>query len=84
MLHLHKDHKCTQHLVVYLTSFLDNFQIPPTGKGSLYIRPLLVGSGPVLSLVPASEYIFMIYVSPVGNYFKVGFCTFLWYFSVSI
>ncbi|KAF3321204.1 branched-chain-amino-acid aminotransferase 5 [Carex littledalei] len=46
--------------------------IPPTGKGSLYIRPLLVGSGPVLSLVPASEYIFMIYVSPVGNYFKEG------------
>ncbi|KAJ4773993.1 Branched-chain-amino-acid aminotransferase [Rhynchospora pubera] len=46
--------------------------IPPAGKGSLYIRPLLVGSGPVLSLVPASEYIFLIYVAPVGNYFKEG------------
>ncbi|MED6152176.1 Branched-chain-amino-acid aminotransferase, mitochondrial [Stylosanthes scabra] len=46
--------------------------IPPTGKGSLYIRPLLMGSGPVLGLAPAPEYTFLIYVSPVGNYFKEG------------
>ncbi|XP_020978566.1 branched-chain amino acid aminotransferase 2, chloroplastic isoform X2 [Arachis ipaensis] len=46
--------------------------VPPTGKGSLYIRPLLMGSGPVLGLAPAPEYTFLIYVSPVGNYFKEG------------
>ncbi|KAM3403232.1 hypothetical protein ACQJBY_006772 [Aegilops geniculata] len=45
--------------------------VPPTGKGSLYIRPLLVGSGPVLGLAPAPEYTFIIFASPVGNYFKV-------------
>ncbi|KAM3403231.1 hypothetical protein ACQJBY_006772 [Aegilops geniculata] len=46
--------------------------VPPTGKGSLYIRPLLVGSGPVLGLAPAPEYTFIIFASPVGNYFKEG------------
>ncbi|CAA0839697.1 Branched-chain-amino-acid aminotransferase 5-chloroplastic [Striga hermonthica] len=46
--------------------------IPPPGKGSLYIRPLLMGSGAVLGLSPAPEYTFLIYVSPVGNYFKEG------------
>jgi branched-subunit amino acid aminotransferase/4-amino-4-deoxychorismate lyase len=48
------------------------FQVPPTGKGSLYLRPLLMGSGAVLGLAPAPEYTFIIFVSPVGNYFKVG------------
>lgn len=46
--------------------------IPPAGKGSLYIRPLLMGSGSVLGIAPAPEYTFMIYASPVGNYFKEG------------
>ncbi|KAF0932813.1 hypothetical protein E2562_012145 [Oryza meyeriana var. granulata] len=46
--------------------------VPPTGKGSLYIRPLLMGTGAVLGLAPAPEYTFMIFVSPVGNYFKEG------------
>ncbi|KAG5069994.1 hypothetical protein AAZX31_01G183300 [Glycine max] len=46
--------------------------VPPAGKGSLYIRPLLMGSGPVLGVAPAPEYTFLIYVSPVGNYFKEG------------
>ncbi|KAI9074580.1 hypothetical protein K1719_043421 [Acacia pycnantha] len=46
--------------------------IPPSGRGSLYIRPLLMGTGAVLGLAPAPEYTFLIYVSPVGNYFKEG------------
>ncbi|KAG0490758.1 hypothetical protein HPP92_007621 [Vanilla planifolia] len=46
--------------------------VPPPGKGSLYIRPLLFGSGPILGLAPAPEYTFLIYTSPVGNYFKEG------------
>ncbi|EXC22428.1 Branched-chain-amino-acid aminotransferase 2 [Morus notabilis] len=45
---------------------------PPPGKGSLYIRPLLMGSGPILGLAPAPEYTFLIFASPVGNYFKEG------------
>ncbi|KAK4481569.1 hypothetical protein RD792_012471 [Penstemon davidsonii] len=46
--------------------------IPPSGKGSLYIRPLLMGSGSILGLAPASEYTFLVYASPVGNYYKEG------------
>ncbi|KAH0467682.1 hypothetical protein IEQ34_002715 [Dendrobium chrysotoxum] len=46
--------------------------IPPPGKGSLYIRPMLLGTGSVLGVAPASEYTFLIFVSPVGNYFKEG------------
>ncbi|XP_074563094.1 branched-chain amino acid aminotransferase 2, chloroplastic-like [Curcuma longa] len=46
--------------------------VPPQGKGALYIRPLLIGSGPVLGLAPAPEYMFLVYASPVGTYFKEG------------
>ena len=57
-------------MVKFIISFLAS-QVPPSGKGSLYIRPLLMGSGAVLGLAPSPEYTFLIYVSPVGNYFKV-------------
>ncbi|XP_020212554.1 branched-chain-amino-acid aminotransferase 2, chloroplastic [Cajanus cajan] len=46
--------------------------VPPAGKGSLYLRPLLLGTGPVLGLAPAPEYTFLIFASPVRNYFKEG------------
>lgn len=46
--------------------------VPPTGKGSLYIRPLLIGSGAMLGVAPAPEYTFVVYVCPVGHYFKDG------------
>ncbi|KNA20722.1 hypothetical protein SOVF_049820, partial [Spinacia oleracea] len=47
--------------------------ISPPGKGSLYIRPLLLGTGPILGMSPAPEYTFLIYVTPVRNcYFKEG------------
>ena len=46
--------------------------IPPIGKGSLYIRPVAWGSGPVLGVKPAPSYTFLIFVSPVGPYFKDG------------
>ncbi|GFY86672.1 branched-chain aminotransferase 3 [Actinidia rufa] len=51
-------------------AFTNNRTVPPPGKGSLYIRPLLMGSGAVLNLTPAPEYTFLIYVSPVGNFFQ--------------
>ncbi|XP_019420337.1 PREDICTED: putative branched-chain-amino-acid aminotransferase 7 isoform X2 [Lupinus angustifolius] len=44
--------------------------VPPHGKGSLYIRPLLMGTGALLGLAPAPEYTFIIYCSPVGSYHK--------------
>lgn len=54
------------------TVFANKRWIPPPGKGSLYVRPLLLGSGPILGLAPAPEYTFVVYASPVGNYFKEG------------
>jgi len=48
--------------------------IPPYGTGaSLYIRPLLFGSGAEVGVKPAAEYMFLVFVSPVGPYFKEGF-----------
>ncbi|MCF8388988.1 MAG: branched-chain amino acid aminotransferase, partial [Bacteroidales bacterium] len=48
--------------------------IPPYGTGaSLYIRPLLIGSGAQVGVKPAEEYMFMVFVGPVGPYFKEGF-----------
>ncbi|XP_007041430.2 PREDICTED: branched-chain-amino-acid aminotransferase 6 isoform X1 [Theobroma cacao] len=44
--------------------------VPPHGRGALYIRPLLMGTGPNLGVKPASEYTFLAYASPVGNYHK--------------
>ena len=46
--------------------------IPPEGKGSLYLRPLLIGTGPILGLGPAPSYTFLVYCSPVASYFKGG------------
>ncbi|KAL3154924.1 hypothetical protein ABBQ38_011458 [Trebouxia sp. C0009 RCD-2024] len=46
--------------------------VPPQGKGSLYIRPLLLGSGGILGLGPAPSYTFAIYCAAVGAYFKGG------------
>lgn len=48
--------------------------IPPYGTGaSLYIRPFLFGSGPQVGVKPATEYLFVVFVTPVGPYFKEGF-----------
>ncbi|MDD3051782.1 MAG: branched-chain amino acid aminotransferase [Candidatus Cloacimonetes bacterium] len=47
--------------------------IPPYGEGaSLYIRPFLIGVGENVGVKPASEYVFSIFVTPVGPYFKGG------------
>jgi len=47
--------------------------VPPYGTGgSLYIRPFLLGSGPILGLQPCPEFNFMVSVTPVGNYFGKG------------
>lgn len=47
--------------------------IPPYGTGAtLYIRPLLIGSGPQIGVAPATEYTFIVLVVPVGAYYKGG------------
>ena len=46
--------------------------IPPNGRGELYIRPLIFGSGEILGVAPAPEYTFLVYAVPVGPYFKGG------------
>ncbi len=48
--------------------------IPPYGSGaSLYIRPLEIGMSAQVGVKPASEYCFIMLVTPVGPYFKEGF-----------
>ena len=53
---------------------LNRNMIPPYGTGAtLYIRPLLLGTGPEVGVRPSQEYTFMVFVTPVGPYFKEGF-----------
>jgi len=48
--------------------------VPPYGLGAtLYIRPLLLGLGPEVGVKAAKNYFFMVFVTPVGPYFKDGF-----------
>lgn len=48
--------------------------IPPYETGAaLYLRPLLIGTGAQVGVRPANEYMCVIFVSPVGPYFKGGF-----------
>ena len=48
--------------------------VPPYESGaSLYIRPLLIGTSAQVGVRPATEYTFLIFVTPVGPYFKEGF-----------
>jgi len=50
--------------------------VPPYESGaSLYIRPLLIGTSAQVGVKPAKEYEFIIFVTPVGPYFKGGFAT---------
>lgn len=47
--------------------------VPPYGTGgSLYIRPLLIGTGPQIGVAPAREYTFIVMVMPVGAYYRGG------------
>lgn len=62
------------HEAVVKAVSLNKNHIPPYGTGaSLYIRPLLFGSGAEVGVKPAKEYTFLVFVTPVGPYFKEGF-----------
>jgi branched-chain amino acid aminotransferase len=48
--------------------------VPPFGTGaSLYVRPVIYGAGARVGLGPADEYVFIVFVTPVGPYYKGGF-----------
>ena len=47
--------------------------VPPYGTGAtLYIRPFMIGTNPVIGVKPAEEFEFRIFCTPVGPYFKGG------------
>ena len=50
--------------------------VPPYQSGAaLYIRPFLFGTGAQVGVKPSNEYMFILFVTPVGPYFKGGFQT---------
>jgi branched-chain amino acid aminotransferase len=59
---------------VLKTVKLNEQYIPNYESGAtLYVRPLLIGTGAEVGVRPAKEYLFMVFVTPVGPYFKEGF-----------
>lgn len=53
---------------------LNEHFVPPYESGAtLYVRPLLIGSGAEVGVRPSREYLFTVFVTPVGPYFKTGF-----------
>lgn len=53
---------------------LNQEYIPTYESGAaLYLRPLLIGTSAQVGVHPAAEYCFLIFVTPVGPYFKGGF-----------
>jgi branched-chain amino acid aminotransferase len=61
-----------RELVFKVVSLNKRF-VPPYGSGAtLYIRPLLYGSGAEVGVKPSSEYTFIVFVTPVGPYFRGG------------
>lgn len=53
----------------------ERFVPPYESKASLYIRPLLIGMSAQVGIKAANEYLFVVFVMPVGPYFKEGFKT---------
>lgn len=51
----------------------NNEYVPPYGSGAtLYLRPYMFGTNPVIGVKPATEYQFRVFATPVGPYFKGG------------
>ena len=48
--------------------------VPPYGAGaSLYVRPFQIGVSPEVGVKPSRDYLFLVFVTPVGPYYKAGF-----------
>lgn len=58
---------------IYKLVKLNKRFIPPHGSGaSLYIRPLLLGTSPIIGVKPSMEYLYLVFSTPVGPYFPTG------------
>ena len=64
-----------REMVTKVVTLNKDFSPPYESGASLYIRPLLIGTSAQVGVHPASEYLFVIFVTPVGPYFKGGFST---------
>lgn len=59
---------------VYKAIKLNEKYVPPYGSGaSLYIRPVIFGITGDVGVKPSTDYVFIVFVTPVGPYFKEGF-----------
>jgi branched-chain amino acid aminotransferase len=61
--------------VIKVVKMNERFLPPYESGASLYIRPLLIGMSAQVGVHPSSDYLFLIFVTPVGPYFKGGFST---------
>lgn len=62
------------HQAIIKAIVLNKRFVPPHGTGAtLYIRPLLIGCGAEVGVKAGKEYCFLVFVTPVGPYFKEGF-----------
>ena len=52
---------------------MDEAWVPDRDGYSLYIRPLMIATDPVLGVRPGAQYKFLIMLSPVGPYYPEGF-----------
>lgn len=64
-----------REMVKKVVSLNERFVPPYESGASLYIRPLLIGISPQVGVSPSTEYLFVIFVTPVGPYYKAGFAT---------
>lgn len=64
-----------EEAVIKVVKLNERFVPPYESGASLYIRPVLFGSGPQVGVKPADEYMFVVFVTPVGPYFRGGFQT---------
>ena len=62
-----------EEMVVMAVKKNERFVPPYESGASLYIRPLLIGTSAQVGVKPAKEYTFIVFVTPVGPYFKEGF-----------
>lgn len=62
------------HQAIIKAITLNKRFVPPYGTGAtLYIRPLLIGCSAEVGVKAGQEYCFLVFVTPVGPYFKEGF-----------
>jgi branched-chain amino acid aminotransferase len=64
-----------QEAVLKVVKLNERFVPPYESGASLYIRPLMIGTSAQVGVKPSREYLFIIFVTPVGPYFKGGFQT---------